>query len=172
MSPIMSNPQAHSLGSPPEYFPNLNPSLYLIPCYSKLPSSLTWSSIVVSQLDFLLLVYSISFHLLIQQPQICLIHKSHVTLLIVNLQRLPITLGLKPKTHETLQDPDPSHCFDFSHQLPSLTRLQLSRSFLFLKHVMLIAGVYYLISLSGMAFPTLLPSSPSSHGCLLLMDVF
>lgn len=105
ISPVLVNlcpTTARSLRSPPEYFPNRSPSLYLIPCYSKLPPALTWPSVVVSQLDFLLLVYSISFHLFTRQPQVSLIHKSHVTLLTVNLQWLPITLGLKPKIHETL----------------------------------------------------------------------
>ena len=39
-----------------------------------------WNSVIVSQLDFLLLLDSIPFNLLSQHPQICLIHKSHHSL--------------------------------------------------------------------------------------------
>lgn len=123
------------------------------------PPSLTGPSAVVSQRDFLLLVYSIPFNRLTQQPQVCFIHKSHL-LLIVKLQWLPTALGLKPKPRETSQDAEPSRWSDVSRQLPSLPRLRRGLVFLlFLEHAVLTAAATS-PGLSGRLSPSALPSCP------------
>lgn len=90
---------------------------------------------------------------------ISLLHKSHVTLLTVILQWLPIALRLKPKPHQALRDPDPAHCFDFSlHTSFSHLRASLAPGFLTIPqthHAHFWCNVSYSLYLE--CFPILLP---------------